>query len=283
MTGPVVVETIDALRAQIRTWRSAGLKVALVPTMGALHDGHISLMRAALERADRCVVSIFVNPRQFAPTEDLDKYPRQLAQDLARLAEAGVHLAFTPTVDEVYPQGFATSISVGGPSAGLETAFRPAFFDGVATVVAKLFIQVTPDIAVFGEKDYQQLCVVKKLCRDLNLPVDVVGSPTVRDDEGLAMSSRNAYLSPAELEVAQKLNKILRNAASALQSGADEQATVAAARQQILDVGFDDVDYVEARESLTLSPWRHGHEGRVLVAARLGKTRLIDNIEILPS
>lgn len=283
MTGPVVVETIDALRAQIRTWRSAGLKVALVPTMGALHDGHISLMRAALERADRCVVSIFVNPRQFAPTEDLDKYPRQLAQDLARLAEAGVHLAFTPTVDEVYPQGFATSISVGGPSAGLETAFRPAFFDGVATVVAKLFIQVTPDIAVFGEKDYQQLCVVKKLCRDLNLPVDVVGSPTVRDDEGLAMSSRNAYLSPAELEVAQKLNKILRNAASALQSGADEQATVAAARQQILDVGFDDVDYVEARESLTLSPWRHGHEGRVLVAARLGKTRLIDNVEILPS
>lgn len=283
MTAPVVVETIDALRAQIRTWRSAGLKVALVPTMGALHDGHISLMRAALERADRCVVSIFVNPRQFAPTEDLDKYPRQLAEDLARLAEAGVHLAFTPTVDEVYPQGFATSISVGGPSAGLETAFRPAFFDGVATVVAKLFIQVTPDIAVFGEKDYQQLCVVKKLCRDLNLPVDVVGSPTIRDDEGLAMSSRNAYLSPAELEIAQKLNKILRNAASALQSGADEQATVAAARQQILDVGFDDVDYVEARESLTLSPWRHGHEGRVLVAARLGKTRLIDNVEILPS
>lgn len=279
----VVVETIAALRAQVQAWRAEGLKVALVPTMGALHDGHISLMRAALERADRCVVSIFVNPRQFAPTEDLDKYPRQLVQDLARLTEAGVHLAFTPGVDEVYPQGFATSISVGGPSAGLETAFRPAFFDGVATVVAKLFIQVAPDLAVFGEKDYQQLCVVKKLCRDLDLPVVVVGSQTIRDAEGLAMSSRNAYLSPAELSIAQQLNKVLRKAASALRAGADEEATMATARQAILEAGFDAVDYVEARESLTLAPWRKDRDGRVLVAARLGKTRLIDNVEIAAS
>jgi pantoate--beta-alanine ligase len=278
-----VVETIAALRAQVQAWRAEGLKVALVPTMGALHDGHVSLMRAALERADRCVVSIFVNPRQFAPTEDLDKYPRQLAQDLARLTETGVHLAFTPGVDEVYPQGFATSISVGGPSAGLETAFRPAFFDGVATVVGKLFIQAAPDLAVFGEKDYQQLCVVKKLCRDLDLPVEVLGSPTIRDAEGLAMSSRNAYLSTAELAVAQQLNKVLRKAASQLQSGADEQATMAAARQQVLNAGFDVVDYVEARQSDTLAPWQRDRDGRVLVAARLGKTRLIDNIEISAS
>lgn len=278
-----VVETIAALRAQVQAWRAEGLKVALVPTMGALHDGHVSLMRAALERADRCVVSIFVNPRQFAPTEDLDKYPRQLAQDLARLTEAGVHLVFTPGVDEVYPQGFATSISVGGPSAGLETAFRPAFFDGVATVVGKLFIQAAPDLAVFGEKDYQQLCVVKKLCRDLDLPVEVLGSPTIRDAEGLAMSSRNAYLSAAELAIAQQLNKVLRKAASQLRSGADEQVTMAAARQAVLDAGFDIVDYVEARESLTLAPWQKDRDGRVLVAARLGNTRLIDNVEISAS
>ncbi|WP_395447096.1 pantoate--beta-alanine ligase [Aminobacter sp. UC22_36] len=279
----IVVETIAALRAQVRAWRAEGLKVALVPTMGALHDGHVSLMRAALKRADRCVVSIFVNPRQFAPTEDLDQYPRQLALDLDRLEKAGVHLAFTPGVDEVYPQGFATSISVGGPSAGLETAFRPAFFDGVATVVGKLFIQAAPDLAVFGEKDYQQLCVVKKLCRDLDLAVEVLGSPTIRDAEGLAMSSRNAYLSATELAVAQQLNKVVRKAASALQSGADEQATMTAARQQILNAGFDVVDYVEARQSDTLAPWQRDRDGRVLVAARLGKTRLIDNVEITAS
>ena len=275
-----VVETVSALRAQVAAWKAEGLKVALVPTMGALHDGHVSLMRAALDRADRCVVSIFVNPRQFAPTEDLDKYPRQLEQDLARLADAGVHLAFTPDVNEVYPQGFATSISVGGPSAGLETDFRPSFFDGVATVVAKLFIQAAPDLAVFGEKDYQQLCVVKKLCLDLNLPVEILGSATIRDAEGLAMSSRNAYLSPAELEIARKLNKVLRKAALALQGGADETTAMAAARQEFIDAGFDSVDYVAARQSDTLAPWQRDVEGRVLVAARLGKTRLIDNVEV---
>ena len=275
-----VVDTVSALRAQVAAWKAEGLRVALVPTMGALHDGHVSLMRAALDRADRCIVSIFVNPRQFAPTEDLDKYPRQLEQDLARLTEAGVHLAFTPHVNEVYPEGFATSISVGGPSSGLETDFRPSFFDGVATVVAKLFIQTAPDLAVFGEKDYQQLCVVKKLCLDLNLPVEILGSPTIRDAEGLAMSSRNAYLSPAELEIARKLNKVLRKAASALRGGADETAAMVAARQEIIGAGFDSVDYVAARQSDTLAPWRRELEGRVLVAARLGKTRLIDNVEV---
>lgn len=276
-----VVETVAALRAQVRAWRAEGLKVALVPTMGALHEGHVSLMRAALLRADRCVVSIFVNPRQFAPTEDLDKYPRQLALDLEKLEGAGVHLAFTPGVSEVYPQGFDTSISVGGPSAGLETDFRPAFFNGVATVVAKLFIQSEPDVAIFGEKDFQQLCVVKKMCRDLNLPVEVVGAPTVRDAEGLAMSSRNAYLSASELEIARQLNKVLRKAATELEAGADETLTMTNARQDILAAGFDEVDYVAARESASLAPWQRDKDGRILVAARLGKTRLIDNVEVV--
>lgn len=253
----------------------------MVPTMGALHDGHVSLTRIALERADRCVVSIFVNPTQFAPTEDLDKYPRQLAADLDRLAEAGVQLAFTPTAAEMYPHGFDAKVAIGGPSAGLETDFRPTFFEGVATVVAKLFLQTLPDCAVFGEKDYQQLCVVKKLCRDLDIPIEIIGAPTVRDADGLAMSSRNAYLSPTELAVARQLNKILRHAARSLQSGASEQETLEKARQKILAAGFGAVDYVEARESDTLAPWQRDRDGRILVAARLGATRLIDNVEIV--
>lgn len=265
----------------MREWRRQGLSVAMVPTMGALHDGHVSLTRIALERADRCVVSIFVNPTQFAPTEDLDKYPRQLAADLDRLAEAGVQLAFTPAAAEMYPHGFDAKVVIGGPSNGLETDFRPTFFEGVATIVAKLFLQTLPDCAIFGEKDYQQLCVVKKLCRDLDIPVEIIGAPTVRDGEGLAMSSRNAYLSPAELAVARQLNKILRRAAQALQSGAGEEETLEKARRQILATGFAAVDYVEARESDTLAPWRRDRDGRILVAARLGATRLIDNVEIV--
>ena len=280
MNQPVVVDTVLALRAAIRDWRRDGLSVAMVPTMGALHDGHISLVRAALSAADRCIVSIFVNPAQFAPTEDLDKYPRQLARDLDRLAQAGAHLAFTPTVSEMYPAGFATRISVGGPSSGLESDFRPTFFEGVATVVAKLFLQALPDRAIFGEKDYQQLCVVRKLCRDLDLPVDIVGAPTVRDAHGLAMSSRNAYLGAAELGVARQLNVILRQAAAALAAGTDESSVAAKAAAALLEAGFDSVDYVAARESLTLAPWRRESDGRLLGAAWLGRTRLIDNVEV---
>ena len=280
MSTPIVVDGVAALRAQVRDWRQAGLKVAMVPTMGALHDGHISLVRIALEQAERCVVSIFVNPTQFAPTEDLDKYPRQLARDLDRLRDAGAHLAFTPTVAEMYPAGFATKISVGGPSSGLETDFRPAFFDGVATVVAKLFLQTAPDCAVFGEKDYQQLCVVRQLCRDLDLPVEIVGAPTVRDGHGLAMSSRNAYLSEAELDIARKLNVVLRRTATALSAGANEEAAVAAAAKELVSAGFKKVDYVAARQSVTLEPWRRDRDGRLLAAAWLGATRLIDNVEI---
>lgn len=281
MKRPQVVETVSDLRTVVREWRRQGLSVAMVPTMGALHDGHVSLTRIALERADRCVVSIFVNPTQFAPTEDLDKYPRQLAADLDRLAEAGVQLAFTPTAAEMYPHGFDAKVVIGGPSAGLETDFRPTFFEGVATVVAKLFLQTLPDCAVFGEKDYQQLCVVKKLCRDLDIPIEIIGAPTVRDADGLAVSSRNAYLSPTELAVARQLNRILRHAAQALQSGASEQETLEKARQKILAAGFGAVDYVEARESDTLAPWQRDRDGRILVAARLGATRLIDNVEIV--
>lgn len=283
MNQPVVVDTVLALRAAIRDWRRDGLSVAMVPTMGALHDGHISLVRAALSAADRCIVSIFVNPAQFAPTEDLDKYPRQLARDLDRLAQAGAHLAFTPTVSEMYPAGFATRISVGGPSSGLESDFRPTFFEGVATVVAKLFLQALPDRAIFGEKDYQQLCVVRKLCRDLDLPVDIVGAPTVRDADGLAMSSRNAYLGAAELGVARQLNVILRQAAVELAAGTDESSVTAKAAAALLEAGFDRVDYVAARESLTLAPWRRDSDGRLLAAAWLGKTRLIDNVEVSSS
>lgn len=280
MSRPVIVDSVAALRAQIRDWRRDGLRVAMVPTMGALHDGHISLVRIALERADRCVVSIFVNPTQFAPTEDLDKYPRQLAHDLDRLKAAKADLAFTPTVGEMYPAGFTTRISVGGPSAGLESDFRPTFFDGVATVVAKLFLQATPDCAIFGEKDYQQLCVVRQLCRDLDLPVEIIGAPTIRDAHGLAMSSRNAYLDEAELKIARQLNVILRDTAVALTAGADQNDATAEASRALVAAGFRKVDYVEARESLTLAPWRRDREGRVLAAAWLGKTRLIDNLDV---
>ncbi|MER8446902.1 pantoate--beta-alanine ligase [Mesorhizobium sp. M1066] len=280
MSQPVVVDSVAALRAQVQDWRRDGLRVAMVPTMGALHDGHISLVRIALERADRCVVSIFVNPTQFAPTEDLDKYPRQLARDLDRLGAAKADLAFTPTVGEMYPAGFATKISVGGPSAGLESDFRPTFFEGVATVVAKLLLQSTPDCAVFGEKDYQQLCVVRQLCGDLDLPVEIIGAPTIRDAHGLAMSSRNAYLDEAELKIARQLNVILRNTAAALAAGADRNDATEEASRALLAAGFQKVDYVQARESLTLAPWRRNREGRLLAAAWLGKTRLIDNVGV---
>ncbi|MER8571528.1 pantoate--beta-alanine ligase [Mesorhizobium sp. M1338] len=280
MSLPVVVDSVAALRAQIRDWRRDGLRVAMVPTMGALHDGHVSLVRIALEKADRCVVSIFVNPTQFAPTEDLDKYPRQLASDLDRLGSAKADLAFTPTVGEMYPAGFATKISVGGPSAGLESDFRPTFFDGVATVVAKLLLQATPDCAIFGQKDYQQLCVVRQLCRDLDLPVEIIGAPTIRDAQGLAMSSRNAYLDETELKIARQLNVILRNTAVALAAGADQSNSTEEASRALIAAGFQKVDYVEARESLTLAPWRRDREGRLLAAAWLGKTRLIDNVDV---
>jgi len=275
-----VVKPVAELRSVVGQWKRDGRSVAMVPTMGALHDGHISLVERALKAADRCVVSIFVNPKQFAPTEDLDKYPRQLQADLDRLAAAGAHLAYTPGGEDMYPPGFDLKVLVGGPSQGLETDFRPQFFDGVATVVAKLFLQATPDFAIFGEKDYQQLCVVKKLCRDLDIPVEIIGALTVRDSEGLAMSSRNAYLSPAELKIAQQLNTIIRRTGAALAGAQNEAPTLNRGVGEILAAGFRSVDYLAVRESGTLAPWTPGKPGRILVAAWLGKTRLIDNMEI---
>ncbi|MDI6027561.1 pantoate--beta-alanine ligase [Corticibacterium sp. UT-5YL-CI-8] len=272
--------TVRELRATVSGWRREGLSVGFVPTMGALHDGHISLVELALRKADRCVVSIFVNPRQFGPTEDLDKYPRQLAADMARLKAAGAHLAFTPSVKEMYPAGFATAVSVGGPSQGLETDFRPQFFDGVATVVSKLLLQVSADCAVFGEKDYQQLCVIRQLSRDLDIPTEIIGGPTMRDAEGLAMSSRNAYLSTDELGIARKLNVILRTAATAIVGGEHPDSACIKARSAIGRAGFSSVDYVAARESETLAAWQKGRPGRILAAAWIGRTRLIDNLEI---
>lgn len=280
MKQPVVVSTVSDLRKAVSAWKRKGFSVAMVPTMGALHDGHVSLVEKALEAADRCVVSIFVNPKQFAPTEDLDKYPRQLERDLNTLGKAGAHLAYTPGGAEMYPEGFDASIHIGGPSQGLETDFRPQFFAGVATVVAKLFLQATPDYAIFGEKDYQQLCVVKKLCRDLDIPVEIVGAPTVRDAFGLAMSSRNAYLSTAELVVARKLNLIMRETGAELADGANPEIALQQAKDTVVGAGFDRVDYIAAREAGTLGHWRPGLPGRILAAAWLGRTRLIDNLDI---
>lgn len=273
------VHTVAALRAQVSQWRAAGERIALVPTMGALHAGHVALMDAARETADRIIVSIFVNPTQFAPTEDLSRYPRTLEADLEKAASAGVELAFVPNVDEMYPEGFCTTVSLDGPALGLETAFRPTHFAGVATVVAKLLIQALPDIALFGEKDYQQLKVISRLARDLDLPVEVVGVPTVRETDGLALSSRNVYLSAAERAAAPALYRALMAAAFRIGREATTVDAVEEARAAIIAAGFE-LDYVEARHAETLAPIASSMEGpvRLLVAARIGSTRLIDNV-----
>ena len=214
MRTPKIVHSVVALRGEINAWRRAGMRVGLVPTMGALHDGHLSLVRESQSRAHKTVASIFVNPTQFAPHEDFDRYPRTLEADAAKLAGVGLDLIFAPSMAEMYPAGFATAMTVGGPSTGLETDFRPHFFGGVSIVVAKLLIAALPDVAVFGEKDYQQLMVVRRMTADLGLPISIVGAPIVREADGLAMSSRNAYLSPAERAVAGRMNVVLREAAA---------------------------------------------------------------------
>src|SRR6188508_873143 len=280
---PKIAKTVPALRRIVAGWRDKSETVALVPTMGALHAGHISLVRLARRRADRVVVSIFVNPAQFAPSEDFSTYPRTFASDVAALAEQKVDLVWAPeSVEVMYPQGFATRIVPEGPAAaGLEDAFRPDFFKGVATVVAKLFIQTTPDIAVFGEKDYQQLKVVSRMARDLDLPLKVVGAPTVREPDGLAMSSRNVYLSAEERAVAPVLHRVLRLCAEKIAKGRPIATILAEGREAIERAGFA-VDYLEARHAETLAPIKSVQDGpvRLLVAAKLGKTRLIDNVGV---
>lgn len=273
--------TVATLRAQIQQWRAAGEKIALVPTMGALHAGHVALMTAARERAERVIVTIFVNPAQFAPTEDLSRYPRTLEADLAKAEAAGVDMAFVPDVAEMYPNGFCTTITLAGPALELETAFRPTHFAGVATVVAKLLIQALPDVALFGEKDYQQLQVVTRLARDLDLPVQIVGVPTVREPDGLALSSRNVYLSPAERATATILHRALSEAAERIARGGKVEAAVEEARAAVCAAGFQ-LDYLEARHAETLAPVNGPDDGpiRLLVAARIGATRLIDNVPV---
>ena len=274
-----IVTTVAELRTALVGMRGGGGRIGLVPTMGALHDGHVSLVSQARKHADTVVVSIFVNPAQFAPHEDFDAYPRTLDKDLERLG-GQADIVFTPRAREIYPDGHATSISVAGPSAGLETDFRPHFFGGVATVVAKLLIAAAPDIAMFGEKDYQQRLVVQRLVRDLALPVTIIGAPTLREPDGLAMSSRNAYLSAAERQVAGRLNVILGDAAAQARLG-DLRGAEARAIEALWAAGFDHVDYVAIRDAQTLD---HivalERPARILAAVKIGKTRLIDNMAL---
>ena len=280
MSSPLIVRSVKELRPLVVGWRRNG-SVALVPTMGALHAGHIALVHAARRHANRVVVSIFVNPRQFAPTEDFAAYPRDEAADLAKLAEAGVDAVFAPAVGEIYPEGFATIVTVGGPAEGLEGSFRPHFFSGVATVVTKLLLAVLPDIAIFGEKDYQQLTVIRRMVADLGIPVTIIGEPTVREPDGLALSSRNAYLSPVERSVAPRLHAALAAAAEQIASGTSPGEALDAAGKALISAGFR-VDYLELRNAATLAPVADpaGEPLRLLVAAWLGRTRLIDNLPV---
>lgn len=276
-----IVRNILDLRRETAAWRAENLTWAVVPTMGALHDGHITLVRAGLARADRVVTTIFVNPKQFAAHEDLGRYPRTEAADVEKLGAAGVHLVFAPPLEEVYPPGFVTGLTIKGPAkAGLEDKFRPHFFDGVATVVAKLFTQTEAHFAMFGEKDYQQLMVVTRMARDLDLPIEVVGVPTVREASGLALSSRNAYLSKTERHQAAAIHQTLIQAAAKIKAGEKPSKATAAARRALTTLGFR-VDYLAARHAETLALPREPDEPlRLLVAAWLGTTRLIDNIPV---
>jgi pantoate--beta-alanine ligase len=277
---PHIVATVAELRDRIAQLRRGGTRIGMVPTMGALHDGHASLVSEARKQCGAVVVSIFVNPTQFAPHEDFDAYPRTLEKDVEKLG-GQAEIVFAPTAREMYPEGYATSISVAGPSAGLETDFRPHFFSGVATVVAKLLIAALPDIAVFGEKDYQQLLVVKRLVRDLALPVTIIGTPTLREPDGLAMSSRNAYLSPEERKIAGTLNRILKDAIAQARSSGDMRAAEARAIEALWAAGFSHVDYVAIRDAESLDHiTKLDHPARILAAVKIGKTRLIDNMQV---
>jgi pantoate--beta-alanine ligase len=280
LAAPPIVRTVAELRVQVAAWKTAGERVALVPTMGGLHEGHLALVRRAGELADRVVTSLFVNPTQFAPGEDFDAYPRDEARDAALLAANGCDLLYAPTAGEMYPAGFSTTVTVAEVSAPLDGISRPQHFAGVATVVAKLLNQCAPDVAVFGEKDYQQLLVIRRLARDLDMPVEITGLPTVRDADGLALSSRNAYLTPTERPIAGQLNAVIKAAAEALRGGEAVAAVEASALTALAQAGFERIDYLEVRGADDLArqgPGPTTTPARVFVAARLGRTRLIDN------
>jgi len=278
----MIARTVPALRRAIENLRVRKATIALVPTMGALHDGHVSLVRAAKKRATKVVVSVFVNPTQFAPTEDFGSYPRTWKADLAKLAAEKVDLIWQPSIKTMYPEGFATRIHPEGPAvAGLEDRFRPHFFGGVATIVGKLFTQCRPDFAIFGEKDFQQLRVVTRMARDLDLGVKVIGTQTVRERDGLAMSSRNVYLSPGERQAAPTLYRAMKECARRIRAGDDIEPAMAGGTDMIRGAGFT-LDYLEIRNAESLAPVASKKDGplRILVAARLGTTRLIDNIAV---
>lgn len=279
---PKIARSIKDLHKHLDKWRASGRSIALVPTMGALHAGHLALVRLAQKKADRVVVSIFVNPTQFSANEDLSRYPRDEEGDVGRLADVDANLVWIPPVDVMYPPGFSTRITPGSTAEGLEGSIRPGHFSGVATVCCKLFSQTSPDFAIFGEKDYQQLCVLKQMVRDLNLPLKIAGAPTVREPDGLALSSRNAFLTDAERKIAPALFQTLSQAADEIGGNADIAMTLQAARRSLIGAGFGIVDYIEVRDAKTLAEVTRAGGGplRVLAAVRLGTTRLIDNVEV---
>jgi pantoate--beta-alanine ligase len=275
---------LPALRAAVAALKRDGKPLALVPTMGALHDGHMALVEEARRHGRHVAVSIFVNPKQFGPNEDLDAYPRREAKDAQMLAAAGVDILWAPTVEVMYPVGFATNISVSGVSEGLDGAARPGHFDGVATVVTKLFNQVRPDVAIFGEKDYQQLAVIRRMVSDLDLPIEIIGMPTQRAEDGLALSSRNAYLSEEERKAALALPRALGEAKRQIEKGEPVEGALAKAITTLGQHGFNPVDYVTLCDAATLEPMTLlDRPARLLGAARLGRTRLIDNIAVDPA
>lgn len=276
-----MARTVASLRDVVSQWKQKGETVALVPTMGALHRGHLALVEKAGANADRVVVSIFVNPAQFAPHEDFGDYPRTEREDIAKLKPLGVDLVYGPVASEMYAPDFSTSIDVGGVSDGLCTLTRPHFFGGVAVVVAKLLLQCLPDVAIFGEKDYQQLLVIRRMVRDLNIPVEVLSGPTEREEDGLAISSRNVYLSDQQRRRAVELSRTLKQIVVAVEGGAEIAAALETGRARLAEAGFDPVDYLEVRDAQTLEPVaKLVGDARVLAAAYLGQTRLIDNFPI---
>ncbi|MBY8974668.1 pantoate--beta-alanine ligase [Rhodobacteraceae bacterium NNCM2] len=280
-----IVRTIAEHRAQIAAWRHEGLRVCLVTTMGALHDGHVSLITMGRELADKVVATIFVNPTQFGANEDLSTYPRDEERDAAMLSAAGCDMLFAPPVEEVYPPGFATEVRVRGLTDCLCGAARPGHMDGVAQVVAKLLNQAGADYAIFGEKDWQQLALIRRMAKDLDIPTEILGGPTTREPDGLAMSSRNRYLDPEQRRIAAQLNRVLFSAADRIAKGWPVAEECAAAAKTLLKAGFEKVDYFEARDGATLDPVQQhdpANPGRLFAAAHLGKARLIDNVIIAP-
>ena len=286
-TIPTLVTTVAELRQLVRDWRQAGDRIALVPTMGALHAGHLSLVELARRHCERVVTSIFVNPTQFGPQEDFSRYPRPLENDMAALGKVHCDLVFNPGLEQMYPdgpEGGLCSVQVRGLSDDLEGRFRPGHFDGVATVVTKLLLQCLPDVAMFGEKDYQQLLVVRRMVRDLMIPTEILAGPTIRDENGLALSSRNQYLDAEQYQIAIQLNKILRALAERLQTGAPVDAALAEAERALLAAGFEAVDYLSLRDAETLQLMNLlDRPARLLVTARLNGVRLLDNLAVFPN